>query len=261
MRWYWALLILLAGCTTAWERQQSRLAEHEARSNYAAASADVRWQLANAFFVAPAQERTPAAEAARYLHLSDLAVKSGDPRAAVEALRDALTADPHQASAVRVRLDRLPLSANEIDRLKREFEWNIAALAPGADSLLHEAHDEAECWSYRVREVRVRHRRTVRTADGMERQVTYDARLWVFDMHSGNWNPESAWVNDAGMEVELVNGPQQPRYRAVVAADRHFYADDVVPPCHRAAWEGPYDRNGAVFVADRLPPSRSNVDR
>jgi hypothetical protein len=260
MRWYAVLLLfVVAGCTSTWERHESLLAEQEERGEYAQATATARWLVDNAFYQASPTERTPAAEAARYLRLSRLAAKAGDVHAAVEALRDALTADPSHAAAVRERLERLPLSDSERARLKREFAWNIAALAPSDDALLEEQSDGAQCWSYRVREVRVRHQRIVQTAEGPERQATYDARSWVFDVSAGRWYPDGGWIADAGTEVELLSGPDQPRYRAVVAADQRFYTDDTVPPCHRAGWQGPYDPKGTVYVAAQLPERHASA--
>ncbi len=256
MRWYCILLLVLAGCTSTWERHERRLADDEARGDYARAAADARWLVDNAFYQAPESERTPAADAARYLHLADLAAKAGNARLAVEALREALTTDPHQAAAVRAQLGRLPLGAAEIDRLQHEFAWNAAALAPGDDAFVPKESDQTPCWSYRVREVRIRRRQTVNTADGMQRRVSYDTRPWIYDANASEWHPDGAWVNDVGTEAELVSGPDQPRYRAVIDADHGFYADDTVPPCHRASWQGPYDPKGTVFIAARLPGSQ-----
>jgi len=256
VRWFCVLFVLLAACTSTWDRHRSKLYEHETNGQYAAALGDAQWLIDNAFYQAPPAQQTPAAEARRYLHLARLAARAGNPRLAVEALHQALAADPQQAAAVRTQIERLPLDASEIDRLKRQFAWDINVLAPSDDTLLGALREHEDCWSYRVREVRIRRRRTVKTADGMQRQLTYDARSWVFDVRSGHWNTEDEWRRDAGTEVELVDGPAQPRYQALEAADHHFYADDQVPPCHRSAWQGPYDPRGIVFVAVHLPPSR-----
>jgi hypothetical protein len=256
MRWYPLLFVMLAACTSTWQRQQSRLAEDEADGKYAQAMADDRWLIDNAIYEAPGADRLPAAEARRYLHLAKLAVKAGDTWAAVAALREALTVDPQQASAVRAEISRLPLPPAQLDRLKREFAWNSAALASGDDADLGPDED-SQCWSYRVREVQVRHRRELRTADGLQRQVTYDARPWRFDADSGRWQAEGPWVPDVGLEIELADGPEQPRYRAVAAANHGFVSDDRIPPCHRTAWHGPYDAGGTVFVAERLPTAAS----
>jgi hypothetical protein len=170
-------------------------------------------------------------------------------------LRQALTTDPHQAPKIRARLAKLPVSAVERERLQREFAWNSAALAPADDAMLQADRDQPECWSYRAREVRIRHRRTLRTADGMQRRVTYAARAWQFDADTRVWRPDGGWLEDAGAEVELVDGPAQPRYRAVVAANHGFYVEGTVPACHRDAWQGPYDHDGTGFVAAHLPVS------
>jgi hypothetical protein len=251
MRRLSCLLIFVAACGSAWDQHHTRLAEHEASGAYAGAIAEQRWLIDNAFYEAPSAERSDAAEAKRYLHLAELAGKSGNVRLAVQALREALTTDPDQAAAIRAQLDRLPLSPADAERLKREFAWNSAALAPNGD--LSTGATETQCWSYNIREVRIRHRRTVNAPEGMQRQVTYDARPWRFDAETGQWRAEGNWVVDAGTEVELIAGPSQPRYRAVTAADHEFYADGNVPPCHRAGWQGPYDASGTLFVAEQLP--------
>ncbi|MFI5394838.1 MAG: hypothetical protein ACHQ9S_04825 [Candidatus Binatia bacterium] len=258
MRWYPLLFVMLAACTSTWQRQQSRLATDEADEQYAEAAADARWLIDNAFYEAPAADRLPSAEAGRYLHLAKLSAKAGDIRAAVDALRHALRVDPQQGAAVRAELAHLPLPPAQLDRLKREFAWNSAALAPGDDADAGPDHG-SPCWSYRVHEVQIRHRRTLRTVDGLQRQVTYDARPWRFDADSGRWQAEGPWVSDAGMEIEMVDGPEQPRYRATATVDHGFLSDDRVPPCHRSAWQGPYDTGGTVFVADRLPSAEAEA--
>jgi hypothetical protein len=259
-RWAW-LLIFVVGCTSAWDRHRARLAAYESRGNYVAAVGETRWMIDNAFVQAPTSEHTPARDAARYLHLADLAIKADMPRVAVDALHDALIADPSQAPAVHARIALLPLPAAERERIQREFAWNIAALAPADDTFVGTHDDRPQCWSYRVREVQLRVRRTVKTPGGMERQVTYDSRPWVFDAAQQHWHTDGDWVADAGTEVEPVDGPPRPRYRALTAADHHFYADERVPPCHQAAWQGPYDTNGTVFVAAQLPPTPSAPPR
>lgn len=259
MRWYCCVLLLLVGCTSTWERHRSQLAEDEAKGDARRAAAEVRWQIDNAFAHGPPSENSPAAEASRYLHLADLSVKSGNTALAIDALREALRTDPSQARAVRAQLDRLPVNAAEHDRLRQEFDWNAAALAPATD--LDVDTDETNagtfCWSYRVRELRIRHRRIVQTPDGMQRQATYDARPWMFDATAGRWHAEGDWVADAGTETELVAGPEQPRYRAITAADHLFYADGTIPACHRAGWEGPYAPSGTLFTTAHLPVERS----
>jgi hypothetical protein len=261
VRWCCVLLLFAAGCTSAWERHESLLAQDESRGDYAAAVGDVRWLIDNAFDQAPPKARTSAAEAARYLHLADAAVKAGKPQVAVEALREALTIDPHLAPKVRAQLDRLPLPAAERNRLQHEFAWNIAALAPADDLFAAADDDPARCWSYRVHEVRLRLNRTVKTADGPQRQVTYDSRAWLFDAPSAQWRVDGDWVSNAGSEAESIDGPPQPRYRALTADDHQFYTDEGVPPCHRAAWQGPYDPDGTVFVAARPPGMPSTPPR
>jgi len=53
----------------------------------------------------------------------------------------------------------------------------------------------------------------------------------------------------------MVDGPEQPRYRAVVAADGGFFVDGKVPACQQADWHGPYDPQGTCFVAAHLAPA------
>lgn len=247
------MLLMVAGCTTAWERHQTQLAEHEAHGDYLKALSEQRWMIDNAFVQGPREEHTPEADARRSLHLAKLAAKTGKYHLAVDALKQALTTDPSQAAAVRRQLDALPLGPAERARLDHEFAWNIAALQPGDDALAPDV-EETACWSYRVREVRVRHQRTVSTADGMQRQVTYDARAWVYDSDRHQWHADGEWMSEAGTETEWVNGPSRPRYRALATAGSHFYTEGKVPPCHRSAWQGPYDSDsGTIFVAAQLP--------
>ena len=260
MRWWCCVLLLLAGCTTTWERHRSQLAADEAAGDSKNAAAEVRWQIDNAFAYGSANENTPAAEATRYLHLARLAAKNGDVPAAIEALREALRTDPQQAGAVRAQVDHLPVTAAERDRLRDEFAWNAAALVPADDARAEpgEVDERSSCWSYRVHELRIRRRRIVKLPDGMQRQALYDARPWIFDVTAGRWRTEGDWVTAAGTETEWVGGPEQPRYRAVTAADHEFYTDGSVPACHRAGWQGPYEAGGTVFVAARLPLDRSS---
>jgi hypothetical protein len=252
MRWHYLLALMLVGCTSAWQRHQSQLTAADAGGHYAQAVVEARWLVDNAFQDAPGAERSAAAEARRYLRLGQVAIKAGNVSVAIEALRQALTVDPHQAAAIRAEIDHLPLPADQRDRFRQEFAWNSAALAP-ADNPFEDAGGSPQCWSYRVREVRLRHHRTVQTVDGSQRQATYDARPWRFDAGSHRWQAEGGWVTDAGTEIEPVSGPEQPRYRAIVAADHEFVSDDGVPPCHRARWRGPYDAGGTIFVAAQLP--------
>jgi hypothetical protein len=256
MRWGWLLLLVAAAaCTSSWERHESSLAKHEANAQYRQAIAEARWLVDNAFHEAPAAERSPAAQAERYLHLARLAAKTGRMDLAIEALRQALTSDPHQAGAVRAALERLPLPPAELENRKQEFAWNSTALAPADEP--DGDRNGTQCWSYRVREIKLRHQRTVRTAGGLQRQATYDARPWAFHADSHQWQVEGPWITDAGTELEAVDGPEQPRYRAITAAEHQFFADEPIPPCHRSGWQGPYDSNGTIFVAARLPVSES----
>lgn len=250
-RWWLLPLLAAAACTSAWERHESSLAKDEAEAQYSMAIAEERWLIDHASEEAPEGARSPAAEAERHLHLAQLAAKAGRLNLAVKELRRALTTDPHQAEAVRTALEQLPLPPAELELRKQEFAWNSAALAPKDEP--HGDYGRTHCWSYRVREVRLRHQRTVRTAEGLQRQATYDARPWAFHAHSRQWQVEGPWITDVGTEVEAVDGPGQPRYRALTAAEHEFFADEPIPPCHRRGWQGPYDSNGTIFVATRLP--------
>jgi tetratricopeptide (TPR) repeat protein len=255
MRWYAVVVMVLltAGCTSMWEKHQTRRAEAEARGDYLKAVSEQRWLIDNAFVFGPYEEHSPEADARRYRHLAQLAAKTGNYRMALDSLRQALNTDPTQAAAIQRQLDALPLSPAERARVNREFAWNIAALQPG-DNDLAPAVDENACWSYRAREIRIRRQRTVTTEDGAQQQITYDARTWIFDSDRQLWRAAGEWMEDAGTETELVNGPQQPRYRALSSPAGRFYVDGKVPPCHRDAWQGPFDlTRGTIFVAAQLP--------
>lgn len=255
MRWPLVfVLVLLTGCiTSTWEIHQTQLAQDEAHGDFTKAVSEQRWMIDNAFAHGPREEHTPEADAKRYLHMAKLAAKTGDYRLAVDSLRQALQSDPKQAAAIRTQLAALPLTPSERARLDREFSWNIAALQPGDDALAPEV-DEAACWSYRVYEIHVRHQRTVTTDNGMQRQVTYDSRAWVYDGETQQWRADGEWRSEAGTETEWVSGPGQPRYRALVAPGSRFYTGGKVPPCHRSEWHGPYDLDsGTVFITEQLP--------
>jgi len=256
MRWFVVLVVVaLAGCTSTWERHQTKLAEAEARGDYLTALSEQQWIIENAFVYGPHEEHSPEADARRYLRLAKLAAKTGRYQLAIQSLKLALDTDPTQAPAVRHQLEALPLSAKERNKIGQEFAWNIAALLPGDDSQQPEV-DETVCWSYRVREVRVQ-QRTVSTPEGMQRQVTYDARDWLYSSDTRRWSVDGEWTTDAGSETESVHGPRRPRYEALVAPGTRFYADGKVPPCHRDAWRGPYDSESAtIFVAAQLPATR-----
>lgn len=255
MRWSVLLVVVaVAGCTSMWERHQTQLAEAEARGDYVKAVSEQRWAIDNAFLLGPRSEHNFEADARRYRHLAKLAAKTGNYRLAVDSLKQALNLDPSQAAAIRSQLDALPLTPRARAKLDSEFSWNIAAMRPGDEGMAPEV-EENLCWSYRVSEVRVLHQLTVSTPEGMQRQVTYDARTWVFDNDTQAWHPAGEWMTQAGTETEWVNGAAQPRYRALTTAGSRFYTDGKVPPCHRDDWQGPFDPNGTVFVAAQLPAS------
>jgi hypothetical protein len=179
------VVVVVAGCTSTWERHQTQLAEAEAHGDYHEAVSEQRWLIDNAFVLGPRSEHNFEADARRYRHLAKLAAKTGNYRLAVDSLKQALNLDPSHAAAVQAQLDALPLTPSERAKLDSEFSWNIAALRPG-DEGRPPAVEENLCWSYRVREVRVTHVRTVSTEDGMQRQATYDARAWTFRRWMGH---------------------------------------------------------------------------
>jgi hypothetical protein len=252
MRWTWMPLLLVMGCTPAWERHKANFAQREADGRYDDAVEEAKWLIENASDEAPPEERTMASDTKRQLDLSRVAAKSGDSRLAIEALRGSLMNDSNSAAAVGQLFSQLPLDPATRARFQGEFGWNTAALAPD-EARLPTDPATTGCWSYHAREVRIRHNRTVKTADGPERQVTYDARLWTFDAATHRWRAAGNWVTDAGAATELVGGPPAPRYRAVLAADHGFYTEERVPACHRESWQGPFLENGTLFVSPALP--------
>jgi hypothetical protein len=248
------LLVLVAlGCTSTWQKHQEMLAQHMESGDWDHATSEARWLVDNSFVHAPHDQRSPQAEADRNLRLADMATRAGNAKQAIEALRQALILDPSCAPSVQKKIDRLPLTSDQMQRVRSEFAWNMAALTLDDADLIEHQREQGRCWSYRVREIRVRHNLMQKTSDGKERQVRYDARSWSFDAQAGAWHPDGNWMIDVGTESEAVEGPQSPRYRAIIAADHGFYVDGRVPACHRDAWSGPYDTDGTVFVAARLP--------
>ncbi|MBI4515313.1 MAG: hypothetical protein HY699_05800 [Deltaproteobacteria bacterium] len=245
------LLLVSAGCSTAWQRHGRAFQEAQADGKLDEALREQQWLIDHAFSDAPAAERGKRAEAERYLNLAALTAQAGNGNDAIEALRLALQTDPTHHEAVLRQLEQLPLPPRERRRVTAEFRWNLLALLPGVvvpdDSLL-------PCWPYRVRQVQV-HRIEVRQGvGGGERIITYDGRSWVYDPEADSWHPDGGWVADLGAETERVLGPTRPRYRAIVAADGGFFAEGPIPPCHHSRWSGPFDaeRNG-LFVTPRLP--------
>jgi hypothetical protein len=253
MRWVWLPLLLVMGCTSAWERHKADFAQREAEGRYDDALEEAKWLIENASDEAPPEERSLASDTKRQLDLARLAAKSGDSQLAIRALRDTLTTDSDAAPAVAQLFNQLPLDAASRARFQAEFGWNTMALAPDTVPLPADRQAAAECWGYHARVVRIRHNRTVSTPDGPERQASYDARLWTFDAATQRWRVDGNWVTDAGAATERVGGPPAPRYRAVLAADRGFYTDERVPACHREDWQGPFLGNGTLFVSAQLP--------
>ncbi|HVM98246.1 MAG TPA: tetratricopeptide repeat protein [Candidatus Acidoferrales bacterium] len=246
-------VVVLAGCTSEWKKHEIHLAQLEREGDWANAESEEHWLIDNSFADAPANERSTEDEADRYLRLADYAIKKGDSREAIEALRQALTIDPSCSSSVQKKLGRLPLPPRDRQKVIAEFAWNIAAMTPDDSGMLEYQREQSNCWSYRVRQIRIRHNQVINTERGKERQVSYDARSWAFDAAEGKWHAEGNWMSDVGSESELVGGPESGRYRAVVAANHGFYTDGKVPPCHRDGWSGPYDKNETVFVTTELP--------
>ena len=253
MRWTWVPLLLVMGCTTAWERHKSEFAQREADGQYDEALDEAKWLIENASDEAPPEEFGIASDTKRQLDLARVAAKSGDSRLAVHALRETLTVDSDAAPSVAQLFNQLPLDPATRARFESEFGWNTAALAPGDVPLPHARDAAAGCWAYHAREIRIRRERTVMTPDGRERQISFDARLWTFDAATRRWHADGTWMNDAGAATELVGGPPAARYRAVLAADHGFYTDERVPGCHREYWQGPFLENGTLFVSPKLP--------
>ncbi len=248
------LLLLVMGCApAAWERHKAEFARQEADGQYGAALEEAKWLVDNASDEAPPEEFGIASDTKRQLDLARVAAKSGDSRLAVHVLRETLTVDSTSAVAVAQVFDQLPLDAATRARVQAEFGWNTMALAPDEAPIPHDRQAAAGCWAYHAREIRISHDRTVKTPDGPERQVTYDARLWTFDPTTQRWRVAGDWITDAGAAMELVGGPPAPRYRAVLAADHGFYTDERVPACHRESWQGPFLENGTLFVSPKLP--------
>ncbi len=245
---------VIAACgPSTWEQHQALLSSHAEAGNWAAATDDAQWLIDKSLLQAPRDERSPEAEASRYLRLAQLAARAGKTRIAVDALRETVMRDPTQAENVRRSIEALSVSADELARIKHEFAWNMAALSTSDATLLQQERAAAQCWSYRVREVRLHKNRVRQVEGGSDRELTYDSRSWIFDVSARTWTVEGGWVEDAATEIERVGGPQQPRFRALSAAPHQFYAEAVVPPCHRSAWTGPFAPDGTVFVARHLP--------
>jgi hypothetical protein len=244
------LVLLMAGCTTPWQRHIEQLQEARANHDFETALIKQRWLIDHSLD-APAAEQGPRNDARRYLELADLAAQVKDMGEAINALRSALQVDPSRYDTIMQRLDRLPLAAADRRRVEAEFRWNIQVLEPGSRVV-----DERllPCWSYRAHEIHIRTNEVHRGLGKSQRRITYDARTWIYDSGTQAWYPDGDWVPNIGEETELVDGPPDPRYRAFAAADGGFITNGPVPPCHGQSWTGPFDtERQELFVAPHLP--------
>jgi hypothetical protein len=249
------LAFFLAACTSTWEQHRQAMVKHEIAGEHEWAVDEARWLVDNAFRYAPASQRTQRHEAGRLLRLSRLQATAGDTTGALSTLRQVLMVEPEAADVVARRIADLPLDEAARQQVQEEFSWNLAALAP-QERLTPPSGGSSggKCWSYEVQEVRVQRQRTITLGGRTEHQVTYDARPWTYDAEAQRWALAGPWVGAAGTEMEHADGPPRARYRALIRAQRQFYADERVPPCHRAGWQGPFDEDrGRVFVATELP--------
>lgn len=253
--WLLVIAAIAAACASPWSKHQQTLAEYESAGNWEGAMREARWLIDNALMFAPPEERSPALEADRYLLLADCATRAGKTREALEALREALMRDPTSAPSIYRKLERLPLSPAERKRIEAEFAWNMAAMAPGDPGWVESQRQLSGCWSYRVRQIRLHRQRVAQTERGRERQITYDARAWRYDVDTDRWVVDSTWMADAGGEIHVLGTPEPPRFQAVLAADGGFLTDGAVPPCHREGWRGPYLTDGTWFTTSELPTS------
>jgi hypothetical protein len=248
-------LLVLGACTSTWDKHRLNLEDAASRGDMVTAVREQQWLIDHASRHAPKGERGPQAQVDRHLELARLSVRGGAVGDAIEALRLALQADPTRYDEITTEVMRLPLSAEQLQRLDAEFRWNRKALLPN----LNLTDDVRSCWSYRVREIRVRRTEIRQGLAGSERVTTYDARSWVFDAGRESWRADGDWVEDIGAETERVFAAQRPRYRAILAADRGFFFEGPLPPCHREGWTGPFDpERDRLFVTRHLPGNLAN---
>jgi hypothetical protein len=248
-----APLILLAACASPWAKHQNALVEYEQAGDWNAAISETKWLIDNSLLFAPQEQRSPASDADRYLMLADFSTRAGRVSEALDALREAMILDPSCAPSVRLKLDRLPLSPSERKRIETEFAWNLTALAPGSPGWLESQRVQGGCWSYRVKQIRIRQTLVERGDSGKQRRIIYDARPWHYDADLDTWRVDGGWMISAGGEIETLGGAASTRYQAIQKADGGFFTDSSVPPCHAAGWEGPFEVNGTVFVTTQLP--------
>lgn len=244
--------VVLVGCAaTPWEKHKEAYQQALAAQNYEVALEEQRWMMERAFSYAPPEEQGPKFEMDRQLDVARLAGRLGNVDEAVTTLREALQTDPNRYREILEVLDGLPLSPLERRRLNEQFRWNLQTLLP---SLAIPAADEMPCWSYAVREIRIRSDEVYRGLGKSERRITYDVRTWRFDDGRRAWRPDGDWLTDAGAEVQLTDQPPRPRFQAVEAANGGFLAEGPLPPCHLQAWQGPFDQaHNQLFVTQDLP--------
>jgi tetratricopeptide (TPR) repeat protein len=217
--------LMMTACASPWNKHQQKLAEYQQDGDWDGAMEETQWLINNALMFAPPEERSPALDADRYLLLADCATRAGRTKEALDALREALMRDPSSAPSIRRKLERLPLSPAERKRIEAEYAWNMAALAPGDPGWVESQREMGRCWSYRVKEVRVRRSWTQRTEHGKEQRVSYDARPWLYYAEQDRWVVDGEWMTDAGAEMQVVGAAEQPRYRAILAADGGFLTE------------------------------------
>ncbi len=251
----WICLVLaavaLSSCTSAWERHQQLVEQNRDAGNYPAAASAQRWLVQQAFYDAPAAQRGPLHDAARLLTLGNLLGQSGQVATALEAYREAITLDPYLLEDVLTGVGMLPLPAAERDAHMEELLRQAISIDPRSNL---RTQVQPNCWSYSVREVRLRRIWTRRAAKGLERVAIYDARPWVYDAEANRWRADGDWDQNAGEEIQPVGGQENPNYQALLDADGGFYADGVVPPCHAKLWRGPYDaKRHSGYIARALP--------
>jgi hypothetical protein len=243
--------ILLAGCSTAWQKHSAELDSALLQHDSEAALHEEHWLIDHAFREAPPEARGKHAEMKRLLTLADLCAETGNINEAIETLRLALQTDPEQHEAIMQRLARLPLAPSDRRHFEAEFRWNLKALLPGTAM---PDDDQLPCWSYRVRQIQVRRTEVHQAPEGSERVISYNARSWVYDADKNTWHADGDWVQDIGAESERTQGPQRARYRAIVAADGGFFVEEPVPACHHQYWKGPFDpERDRLFIAHHLP--------
>ena len=230
------------------------VADRRASGDYAGAAQAEKWLVDNSFQDAPNAERGPRWEAARLLDLGDFQARSGQTIAAIDTYREVLRVDPTLIEQVLVGIGMLDLPEERRNALMDELVQNVVVIDQRV--LVGISPSEPKCFSYVAHQIRIRRRDRTTGTEGFEHHVNYDARPWVFDMAHESWRADGEWIEDAGTEVQRVNGPPNPRYQAILDADGGFYVDGNIPRCHAGMWRGPYDAaRHTTYVAQRLPGS------